>query len=233
MIFSNSVKAFALNALNFAEHPILMPGTSLESKDTAGCGKPHTVDGISKDFEVSTDGRNRTYRIHLPSIYDANTPAPLVISYHGHGKDMVEQETLSQFSNDAINPTMIAVYPQGLKGVVSTALFHSPLNISHRASLTTSSERQTILGRRIRPSAQRQRQALHKRLDNPPRSQLLHRHLPNLRQRHVRRRRLRQHFSLLTRSRRPIRSFCTRIRRFLHGHPLQRLQTLSVASSHS
>lgn len=75
-----------------------------------------SFDGVSKDFEISTDGRNRTYRIHLPSNYDANTPAPLIISYHGHGQDMVQQETLSQFSNNAINPNMIAVYPQGLKG---------------------------------------------------------------------------------------------------------------------
>ena len=35
---------------------------------------------------------------------------------------MVEQEILSQFSNDGINPNMIAVYPQGLKGAVSRAL---------------------------------------------------------------------------------------------------------------
>ena len=126
MIFSHSFKAFALNALKFAEHPMLMSDTSLESGDTSGCGKPHTVDGLSKDFTVSTDDGNRTYRIHLPSSYDPNTPAPLVISYHGHGQDMVEQETLSQFSNDAINPTMIAVYPQGLKGAVRTAMFQLP-----------------------------------------------------------------------------------------------------------
>ena len=100
---------------------MLVSGNFLESRDTAGCGKPHTVDGVSRDFQVSTDGGNRTYRIHLPSSYDPNTPAPLVISYHGHGQDMVEQETLSQFSNEAINPNMIAVYPQGLKGAVSRA----------------------------------------------------------------------------------------------------------------
>ena len=93
---------------------------------TAGCSKPHVVDGVSKNFQLQTNGSTRTYRIHLPRSYDPNTPAPLVISYHGHGQDMVPQETLSQFSNDAINPNMIAVYPQGLKGAVSRVSLYFP-----------------------------------------------------------------------------------------------------------
>ena len=122
MGFLNSIKTCAFFALIFAGYLLPVSGDGLRARDTAGCSKPHTVDGTSRDFNVLTNGRNRTYRIHLPSSYDPNTPAPLVISYHGHGQTMVRQETLSQFSNDAINPDMIAVYPQGLKGKVSTAL---------------------------------------------------------------------------------------------------------------
>lgn len=67
MTSSNSFKAFALYALTLAGHLMLVSGNFLEPRDTAGCGKPHKVDGVSRDFEVSTNGGNRTYRIHLPS----------------------------------------------------------------------------------------------------------------------------------------------------------------------
>ena len=126
MISSHYFKACLFYALAFTGHVLSVHGRVLVSERTAGCSKPHVVDGISKNFQLSTNGGNRTYRIHLPRSYDPNTPAPLVISYHGHGQDMVPQETLSQFSNDAINPNMIAVYPQGLKGAVSRVSLCSP-----------------------------------------------------------------------------------------------------------
>ena len=121
MIPSIYFKAYTFYTLIFAGNVLPVSGSIQRPLVTAGCGTPHTVDGRSRDFSLLTNGGNRTYRIHLPNSYDPNTPAPLVISYHGHGKDMVQQETLSQFSNDAINPNMIAVYPQGLKGAVSRA----------------------------------------------------------------------------------------------------------------
>lgn len=122
MVFSNSFKAYACYGLAFTCHTLPIFGKSVRTRDTAGCSKPHTVDGVSRNYSLLTNGGNRDYRLHLPSSYDPNTPAPLIISYHGHGQNMVEQETLSQFSNDAINPNMIAVYPQGLEGAVSEKL---------------------------------------------------------------------------------------------------------------
>ena len=134
MISSIFLIAYACYGLTLADHlhPILgnvVLGNVVSTHRTAGCGTPHKVDGVSRNFNVSTNGGNRTYRLHLPSSYDENTPAPLVLSYHGHGQDMEEQETLSQFSNDAINPNMVAVYPQGLKGAVSRTLSSSPEHI--------------------------------------------------------------------------------------------------------
>ena len=122
MVYPNSLKAYACYSLTFASYILPIFGKFVRTRTTGGCGTPHTVDGISRNYSILTNGGNRDYRLHLPSSYDPNTPAPLVISYHGHGKDMVEQETLSQFSNDAINSNMIAVYPQGLKGAVSRTL---------------------------------------------------------------------------------------------------------------
>lgn len=132
MTLSNFFKSYAFYALTFAGNTVPLSDSILGPRVTAGCGMPHVVDGISKNFQVSTDGGNRTYRIRLPSNYDPNIPAPLIISYHGHGQDMVQQETLSQFSNDAINPNMIAVYPQGLKGAVSRTLLCIPKHFSYQ-----------------------------------------------------------------------------------------------------
>ncbi|KAL9109764.1 MAG: hypothetical protein Q9227_005633 [Pyrenula ochraceoflavens] len=58
-------------------------------------------------------GLNRSYLIYLPESYKTNTPAPLILSYHGRTKDAAEQELLSQFSNPTYNPDAIAVYPNG------------------------------------------------------------------------------------------------------------------------
>ena len=125
MISSTYFKTFVFYALAFAGHFLSVNGGVLVSGRTTGCSKPHVVDGVSKNFQLSTNGGTRTYRLHLPRSYDPNTPAPLVISFHGHGQDMVPQETLSQFSNDAVNPNMIAVFPQGLKGAVSRVSLYS------------------------------------------------------------------------------------------------------------
>ena len=150
MVWSYSFKAYACHIL-----PII--GNTVKSRGTAGCGTPHTVDGTSRNFSVSTNGSKREYRLHLPKNYDPDIPVPLVISYHGHGRDMVEQETLSQFSNDAISPNMIAVYPQGLKGAVSrTLLFFLPTSSylpGIDLSLISFQGRIAILGRRIASSA--------------------------------------------------------------------------------
>ena len=122
MVFPISLKTWTYYGLTLASYSI--PAFGLTNSGTAGCGIHHVVDGVSRDLHISTNGVIRDYRLHLPSSYHPNTPAPLVISYHGHGKDMVEQEILSQFSNDAINSySMIAVYPQGLIGKVSRSFF--------------------------------------------------------------------------------------------------------------
>ena len=162
MVSSNSFKAYAFYGLTFAGHVVPILGSIVRTRGTAGCGTPHTLDGASKNHSVSTDGGKRDYRLHLPGSYDKDTPAPIIISFHGHGQNMVEQETLSQFSNDVINPNMIAVYPQGLKGTVSGTLSsffpilpRSTVPLNYRASLISFQGRQAILGRGISPSARR------------------------------------------------------------------------------
>ena len=45
-----------------------------------------------------------------------NKANPMVLSFHGNGKDMDYQAAVSRFNDSSINPNMIAVFPQGLPG---------------------------------------------------------------------------------------------------------------------
>ncbi|KAF9895276.1 hypothetical protein FE257_000179 [Aspergillus nanangensis] len=84
-----------------------------------GCGHPlpNHVQAGSKSHQVqltTTDGLERSYRVHIPAAYDINAASPLIFSFHGRTKTAESQEELSQFSNAGWNPQAIAVYPQGV-----------------------------------------------------------------------------------------------------------------------
>ena len=64
----------------------------------------------SKSFFPPSD---RQYHIYIPQNYDINTPAPLILSFHGRTQDMLQQERVSQLSNSNVNPNAIVVYPNG------------------------------------------------------------------------------------------------------------------------
>lgn len=84
--------------------------------DSPGCQKGLSKAHGSVAANITTeDGRQRSYRIHVPSKYDGHTPVPLIFSFHGRTKTAEIQEKLSQFSNEEWNPNAIAIYPQGVK----------------------------------------------------------------------------------------------------------------------
>lgn len=55
----------------------------------------------------------------MPASYNKNRATPVLFSFHGNGKNMAYQATLSRFTESAINPDMLAVFPQGLHSNVS------------------------------------------------------------------------------------------------------------------
>lgn len=96
--------------------------SALKPKSTSpGCGnhlaKGHSPGDSYRANMISDDGRNRSYLIHLPSNYTTHKPAPVVLAFHGRGKDSEYMEKLSQFSNEEFNPDAIAVYPQAIVNV--------------------------------------------------------------------------------------------------------------------
>lgn len=58
----------------------------------------------------------RTFKVHLPSNYDAKKQYPLVINLHGLNSNATQQELLSQFNNVANTHQFIVVYPNAKGG---------------------------------------------------------------------------------------------------------------------
>ena len=69
---------------------------------------------------ILVGGLQRTYTLRLPSVYDGNTPLPLVIAMHGGFGSGTQLEGQSQLTVKAEQEDFIVVYPDGVP---------SPLNI--------------------------------------------------------------------------------------------------------
>ncbi|TCC57423.1 poly(3-hydroxybutyrate) depolymerase [Kribbella pittospori] len=79
-----------------------------ESRST-GCGKQAVSTG---DYEVVSGGLTRTYRLHVPEKYNSTKASPLIVVYHGRGKNGAQTEAFSDLSElDAI-----VAYPNGVIG---------------------------------------------------------------------------------------------------------------------
>lgn len=134
MRFSTSSKLFAYYAVPLTSLLQHSSATVLGVRADSGCGTPHQTynDGESREYNISSSGGIRTYNIHLPQDYNSSTKYPLIISYHGGTEDKTQQEGISQFSNNTINPNMIAVYPQGIEVGTMTFLGRLPLLKQHQ-----------------------------------------------------------------------------------------------------
>lgn len=107
-----------------------LPGISGASftDEESGCGGS-LPEGIELDKSVnltissSSGVSTRGYRLHLPKTYDTNKKVPLILSYHGRGKDAKFQEELSQFSNATYGFEGISVYPEGIPNAKGTQQF--------------------------------------------------------------------------------------------------------------
>src|SRR5437868_3926461 len=84
---------------------------------SAGCGKPApTPPGSSVIETVLSGGLTRTYLLHVPSGYQANSSEAVILNFHGHSSNAIRQERRSGMSLLADQQGFIAVYPQGVVG---------------------------------------------------------------------------------------------------------------------
>jgi polyhydroxybutyrate depolymerase len=67
------------------------------------------------EFHTLTfEGLERTYLIHVPPSYDAQTPVSLLLMLHGRGGDGEKISALTNFSKLADEKNFIVLYPDGL-----------------------------------------------------------------------------------------------------------------------
>ena len=114
----------ALLAASCSSSPAPPSGTPLPEAtivttpiSSAGCGKPvSTPPGMSVYETIFSGGLTRTYLLHVPSGYQANSSEAVVLSFHGHSSNAFQQERRSGMSLLADQQGFIVVYPQGLVG---------------------------------------------------------------------------------------------------------------------
>jgi hypothetical protein len=51
--------------------------------------------------------------LHIPSNYNAQSPAPLIVALHGKGQTPAQFEDMSRLSDESVNPDAVVAYPQG------------------------------------------------------------------------------------------------------------------------
>jgi len=118
LIFAGS-SAFAYAVVHRAPPVASLGGgygttTSLATK---GCGKLAPIPpGSSANEMLPSGGLFRFYRLHIPTGYTPRHALPLVLSFHGHGSDMLAQERLTDLSALANRRGFVVAYPQGTVG---------------------------------------------------------------------------------------------------------------------
>lgn len=71
---------------------------------------------LSKNVSVEFNGLQRSYRIHVPKVYDGSNAVPLVIALHGYADSPRLIEMYSNLSRKAEEENFIVVYPKGTAG---------------------------------------------------------------------------------------------------------------------
>lgn len=67
-------------------------------------------------MNVMSDGRMRTFRVHLPASYDGRTPMAVVLNYHGRMSNSSDQTRVSGMNGFADEAGFIAIHPDGVGG---------------------------------------------------------------------------------------------------------------------
>lgn len=70
--------------------------------------------GTTITGSIMSGGISRTYRLYIPSIYNANNPpCPLIINMHGYTSNATDQQNYTNFMPIADTANFLMVYPQG------------------------------------------------------------------------------------------------------------------------
>ncbi|KZP08298.1 carbohydrate esterase family 1 protein [Athelia psychrophila] len=88
-------------------------------RTTSGCGAPSPWAFDSTGHATITLS-DRSFLVHIPANYQANTTHAVVFSFHGYGKNSQNQELITGLSEKGLllnKKGIIAVYPLGVVGI--------------------------------------------------------------------------------------------------------------------
>ena len=103
-------------------------GGSTGARASSGCAK--TIASGDTNRSVQVDTMARTYVLHVPQAYDARTPAPLVIDFHGIGLSGAAERTMSPYPAVLDPAGVVMAFPDGVKGPAGTAWNVGPCCVS-------------------------------------------------------------------------------------------------------
>jgi polyhydroxybutyrate depolymerase len=80
---------------------------------------PRTCQGLNaasgnEILSLTSGGRVRSYRLHVPPSYDPTVAMPVVLNFHGLGSNAAQQEAYTGMSSKADEAGFIAVHPDGV-----------------------------------------------------------------------------------------------------------------------
>ncbi len=81
-----------------------------------GCSVKPLAAGSTQTIQIQHDGMQRSYILHVPKGYDGSKPVPLVLNFHGHGSNAVQQEYFSLMDGTSDADGFIVAYPEGING---------------------------------------------------------------------------------------------------------------------
>ncbi|KAF8849634.1 hypothetical protein BDZ45DRAFT_662895 [Acephala macrosclerotiorum] len=73
-----------------------------------------------ENITIRSSGIERWYLLTLPPNFDHSVATPVILSFHGGGRNATQQYYLSQLSNPDFNDFAIAVYPNGKRASLLT-----------------------------------------------------------------------------------------------------------------
>lgn len=100
------------------QHQEMIPRTS------SGCGKKPFLPGITQYRALKSSSKDRSYSFHLPSAYDADTPYPVVLGFHGSSSIGAFFELDTKLSQARYSSNKIMIYPNGIGGSWAGPTYH-------------------------------------------------------------------------------------------------------------
>ena len=74
---------------------------------------------------MTHDGIQRSYRLYVPSTYNASESVPLLFNLHGYGSNAFEQDIYGDFKPIADTANFILVHPDGTQDMTGTAFWNA------------------------------------------------------------------------------------------------------------